>query len=416
MVRLLQWATFLVLILVLVGVALSYPILRERLFAPMLAAPASPVEVLTTQDAMALPTGTTVPTARATVTNTPLPALIIEAPSPTKESQASTNTLAGQAVETLTPYVIATTSLLPANNSAASIVTPVVRGPTVAQSTPPPASEERTNTSAPAPTATTILTASSGIAIPVTPATPTQEAGLPAEEGEKGFEAPPLPTIAGGVTGTRSAPTPTLSVGTVTPIVVTPIVVTTVAISPSTEAAGITPVVAITVELTPEPTPLPLGPTARAESPLYSGPDFAYAIVGQVAIGEQLTIVGIYTEGTWYLLVNGQWIPGAVVDNAPLTLPLVSPTITPVPTNTPTITPTPSPSATPLGSAIPTPTPTSLDQPVCDCSGDSLDCLGNIFANRAQAQQCFEYCFRQTGRDIHLLDPNTNGMACENLP
>jgi hypothetical protein len=197
---------------------------------------------------------------------------------------------------------------------------------------------------------------------------------------------------------------------------VTPIVVTTVAISPSTEAAGITPVVAITVELTPEPTPLPLGPTARAESPLYSGPDFAYAIVGQVAIGEQLTIVGIYTEGTWYLLVNGQWIPGAVVDNAPLTLPLVSPTITPVPTNTPTITPTPSPSATPLGSAIPTPTPTSLDQPVCDCSGDSLDCLGNIFANRAQAQQCFEYCFRQTGRDIHLLDPNTNGMACENLP
>jgi hypothetical protein len=53
---------------------------------------------------------------------------------------------------------------------------------------------------------------------------------------------------------------------------------------------------------------------------------------------------------------------------------------------------------------------------VCDCSGDTLDCLGNIFANRAQAQQCFEYCFRQTGRDIHLLDPNGNGMACENLP
>jgi hypothetical protein len=42
--------------------------------------------------------------------------------------------------------------------------------------------------------------------------------------------------------------------------------------------------------------------------------------------------------------------------------------------------------------------------------------LGNIFTNRAQAQQCFEYCFRQTGLDIHLLDPNLNGMACENLP
>jgi hypothetical protein len=133
-------------------------------------------------------------------------------------------------------------------------------------------------------------------------------------------------------------------------------------------------------------------------------------------VGDQLTIVGLYTEGTWYLLVNGLWIPGAAVNNVPLTLPLVFPTNTPVPSNTPTITPTPSPTATPVGSPTVTPTPTSLDQAVCDCSADNLDCLGNIFANRAQAQQCFEYCFRQTGKDIHLLDPNLNGMACENLP
>jgi hypothetical protein len=138
--------------------------------------------------------------------------------------------------------------------------------------------------------------------------------------------------------------------------------------------------------------------------------------VGVVSVGEPLVIVGMYTEGTWYLLVNGEWIPGALVNDAPLALPLVFPTMTPVPTNTPTVTPTPSPTATPLGSATPSPTPTSLDQPVCDCSSDTLDCLGNIFANRAQAQQCFEYCFRQTGLDIHLLDPNLNGMACENLP
>jgi hypothetical protein len=129
-----------------------------------------------------------------------------------------------------------------------------------------------------------------------------------------------------------------------------------------------------------------------------------------------LTIVGLYTEGTWYLLVTGMWIPGAAVNNAPLTMPLVFPTITPVPTTTPTITPTPLPTATLVGSPTATATPTSLNQAVCDCSGDNLDCLGNIFANRAQAQQCFEYCFRQTGKDIHLLDPNVNGMACENLP
>jgi hypothetical protein len=138
--------------------------------------------------------------------------------------------------------------------------------------------------------------------------------------------------------------------------------------------------------------------------------------VGVVTVGTPLTIVGLYTEGTWYLLVDGQWIPGSVVDNAPFALPLVFPTMTPVPSSTPTITPTPTPTETPIGSPTPTPTPTSLDHPVCDCSGDTLDCLGNIFENRAQAQQCFEYCFRQTGRDIHLLDPNENGLACENLP
>jgi hypothetical protein len=110
------------------------------------------------------------------------------------------------------------------------------------------------------------------------------------------------------------------------------------------------------------------------------------------------------------------WLPGAVVDNAPFAMPLVFPTLTPVPSATPTITPTPLPGPTEVGSPTPTPTATSLDQPVCDCSGDTLDCLGNIFATRAQAQQCFEYCFRQTGQDIHQLDPNLNGMACENLP
>jgi hypothetical protein len=201
---------------------------------------------------------------------------------------------------------------------------------------------------------------------------------------------------------------------------VTPIVVTSYQVTPSqTGPVDLTPIVAISVELTPPadtPTPLPAGPSANAESPLYGGPDASFVILGQVTAGEPLTIIGMYTEGTWYLLASGLWLPGAVVDNAPLQLPLVFPTSTPIPTNTPTITPTPSPTATLAGSPTPTPTPTSLDSPVCDCSADTYDCLGNIFANRAEAQLCFEYCFRQSGLDIHLLDPNLNGMACENLP
>jgi hypothetical protein len=87
-----------------------------------------------------------------------------------------------------------------------------------------------------------------------------------------------------------------------------------------------------------------------------------------------------------------------------------------VPSSTPTVTTTPAPTATALGSPMPTPTPTSLDQPVCACSSDQYDCLGSVFSGQAQAQQCFEYCFRQTGKDVHNLDPNGNGVACENLP
>jgi hypothetical protein len=133
-------------------------------------------------------------------------------------------------------------------------------------------------------------------------------------------------------------------------------------------------------------------------------------------VGEPLTIVGLYTEGNWYLLVDGLWILGDAVDNAPLAVPLVFPTMTPAPSPTPTPTFTPLPTATSAGTETPTPTATSLDEQVCDCSGDNFDCLGNIFANRGEAQRCFEYCFRQVGRDIHLLDANLNGMACENLP
>jgi hypothetical protein len=197
---------------------------------------------------------------------------------------------------------------------------------------------------------------------------------------------------------------------TSTQVITSQVITTPPAISPAptlTVVATVTPIVLA---------PIPAGPFANANSPLYGGPNLIFPIVGQVLLGDSLTIIGRYTEGTWYLLASGVWIPGEAVDNAPLALPLVFPTPTPVPSTTPTISPTPLPTETAQTSATPTPTPTSLDDAVCDCSSDNRDCLGNIFANRAEAQRCFEYCFRQTGLDIHLLDPNLNGLACENLP
>jgi hypothetical protein len=158
------------------------------------------------------------------------------------------------------------------------------------------------------------------------------------------------------------------------------------------------------------------GPYLLADAPLYAGPGPEYPVVGNVVAGQTIDILGWYTEGTWYLLTSGLWLESTFVGNPPAALPLVFPTPTFTPSPTPTITPTPTPTFTPIGPATPSPTPTSLDEPICACSSDQYDCLGSVFPNRAAAQRCLEYCYRQTGWDVHNLDPNLNGQACENLP
>ena len=431
MVRLLRWGTFVVLLLVIVGAALSYPLMRERFFGPMLAAPAQTVAIEPTslQADTAPPTTALAATVNATDTTfarptmpvaqptATIPALIIAAPSPTAATAAATTIVpSAQDAPTAAPLVIATTSLLP--NAVDAAITPMVLGPSTSEPTAVKEIAESLARAVEQPNSTaatlaisptdesSVTTASTNLTItPVVTVTVIAEVTTVTTT-----EATVTATTAAVIAADTTTVTTTVTTANVTPIVVTAIELTPRRITPQ-------PVIPqpVTPEL-PTSTPQPVGPIANAISPLYSGPDFDAAIVGQTTVGQELTIVGLYTEGAWYLLVNGLWLPGAVVDNAPLAMPLVFPTMTPVPSPTPTVTFTPLPSATPTGSATPTPTATSLDEPVCDCSGDNLDCLGNIFANRAKAQQCFEYCFRQTGLDIHLLDPNLNGMACENLP
>jgi hypothetical protein len=105
-------------------------------------------------------------------------------------------------------------------------------------------------------------------------------------------------------------------------------------------------------------------------------------------------------------------------------------TNTPRPTNTavpPTDTAIPPTNTRPPATATspPLPTNTAVPQPlptqeppaaVCDCSsGDTLNC-GN-FNTHSSAQACYDYCWAQTGQDIHGLDGNVgDGLACESLP
>ncbi|SHE71047.1 Endonuclease YncB, thermonuclease family [Desulfacinum infernum DSM 9756] len=48
----------------------------------------------------------------------------------------------------------------------------------------------------------------------------------------------------------------------------------------------------------------------------------------------------------------------------------------------------------------------------CRCDVD-LDC--GDFSSWQEAQRCFEECLRVTGRDVHRLDRDGNGRACEGL-
>lgn len=51
---------------------------------------------------------------------------------------------------------------------------------------------------------------------------------------------------------------------------------------------------------------------------------------------------------------------------------------------------------------------------VCPCSGDTLNCKD--FSSQASAQACMNSCIAQGAGDIHNLDGDANGKACEGLP
>lgn len=47
----------------------------------------------------------------------------------------------------------------------------------------------------------------------------------------------------------------------------------------------------------------------------------------------------------------------------------------------------------------------------CSCTSDALNCTD--FQTQASAQACFNFCIAQGAGDIHKLDQNNDGVACE---
>jgi hypothetical protein len=88
-----------------------------------------------------------------------------------------------------------------------------------------------------------------------------------------------------------------------------------------------------------------------------------------------------------------------------------------LPTLTAPVIPSPITIPTSLNTAIPTNTvifilPTQAPAGVvCPCAGDTLNC--GDFASSGDAQACMDYCISRGAGDIHNLDGNANGQACE---
>ncbi|MBI2030340.1 thermonuclease family protein [Candidatus Kaiserbacteria bacterium] len=122
---------------------------------------------------------------------------------------------------------------------------------------------------------------------------------------------------------------------------------------------------------------------------------------------------------------RGLWAPGAcdkssdtipVAHTAPAPAPMALPAI-PAPTHPsdsqPVYTPTPTPQAEPQPSPtlIPVSPPASASQ--YTCAANTYNC--SDFSTHAEAQSVFEMC-GGVGHDIHKLDSNKDGEACESLP
>lgn len=119
-----------------------------------------------------------------------------------------------------------------------------------------------------------------------------------------------------------------------------------------------------------------------------------------------------------YATVRADAQPGGTIPiSDAIYLPLISnivPTLTPTATLTrlPTATPLPTVTPVPVATATATQSPTPQGQYICD--HDAYNC--SSFATQAQAQAVLDYCESRGAGDIHGLDADHDGRACESLP
>lgn len=145
---------------------------------------------------------------------------------------------------------------------------------------------------------------------------------------------------------------------------------------------------------------------------LRNGPGTEYEAVGILTSGSSLNIVGRNADSSWWQVSAPEglaWVAADVVTakNTSDNIPVVETPLPPTPTESP-------PVGNPITEASPT-EPVATEQlsvETCDCSGDLYNCKRD-FESHASAQACYEYC-KSIGRgDVHDLDRDGDGTACD---
>jgi hypothetical protein len=145
------------------------------------------------------------------------------------------------------------------------------------------------------------------------------------------------------------------------------------------------------------PTPAEVGSRAANNANLRRGPGTDFAVVGGVKQGQALEVSGRNAEGDWLLLANGTWIAARLVNGVGDPPIVIEPDV--VSTSTVQV------------RQVTIQVVTVEVETACECTGNLYNCAD--FEPASDAQKCYELCMRQTGKDVHDLDRNDDGVACE---
>jgi micrococcal nuclease len=131
---------------------------------------------------------------------------------------------------------------------------------------------------------------------------------------------------------------------------------------------------------------------------------------------------GLWADGVCDLKINDS----KTSDSNPVVAPEPAPVTTSMPVSGPVSAPTPTPE--PPSASVPVPAPTPNPEPEletnssqdtsetqsCLCSSNVYNC--DDFRTYNEAQNLYNCCMGKVGSDIHRLDSDKDGLACESLP